>query len=292
LKDAYSTGDLQDAQYNFRYPGWWDDNANIWKMHDLSLSYRTGDLAWSMIALTRIYEVTGKQAYLTTVEEMGEWIVYNCQRAGSGIEGGYKGGWVWSWEQLAWQDSGVSTEHNIDLATAFRQLAIITGNSVWQTRSDSARNLVEAMWNPEEGYFNTGLNTDGTISDVNVLDIQAWGAMFFEAKPYWSSLDWAETNLSLDGLHFDFNDDLDGTWYEGVAHMAAAYISRGDDDKALALIDILRDAQASSQYSDGRGIPASDIYNLTTGFSWNYFNRISLGTTCWFLLADGGVNPF
>jgi hypothetical protein len=292
LKDGYSSGDLQDAQGNFRYPGWWDDDANMWKMHDLALSYRTGDLAWAMIAQTRLYEITGKQAYLTTVEEMGEWIVSNCQRTGSGIDGGYKGGWVWSWDQLAWQESGVSTEHNIDLAAAFGQLAILTGDAVWQTRSDSARAFVEAMWNTDEGYFYTGLNTDGTISDIKVLDVQAWAAMLFQDEPYWNALDWAEDNLSSDGLHFDFNDDLEGTWYEGVAHMAAAFWARGDDEKAVALLDILRNAQVSSPYADSKGIPGADTYSLTTGFSWNYYDRLSLGTTCWFLIAEGGVNPF
>ena len=132
---------------------------------------------------------------------------------------------------------------------------------------------------------------DGTISDVKTLDVQAWAAMLFQIEPYWSALDWAEMNLSPDGQHFDFNDDLDGTWYEGVAHMAAAFRARGDEEKAVALLDILRNAQASSQYGDGKGIPAADTYGLTTGFSWNYYDRLSLGATCWFLMAEGGVNP-
>ncbi len=292
LKDGYSTGDLKDAQGNFRYPGWWDYDEKMWKMHDLALSYRTGDLAWAMIALTGLYEVTGKQAYLTTVEEMGEWIVSNCERAGSEINGGYKGGWVWSWNQLAWQESGVSTEHNIDLAAAFGELAVLTGDAVWQTRSDSARSFVEAMWNTDEAYFYTGLNTDSAISDVNVLDVQAWAAMLFQTEPYWSSLDWSEANLSPDGLYFDFNDDLDGTWYEGIAHMAAAFRARGDEEKAVALLDILRNAQASGPNVNGQGIPGADTYSLTTGLSWNYYDRLSLGTTCWFLIAESGVNPF
>jgi hypothetical protein len=105
-------------------------------------------------------------------------------------------------------------------------------------------------------------------------------------------LDWPKSNLSPDGFRFDFNDDLDGTWYEGVAHMAAAFQAMGEDDKTVSLLDILEDAQASSPYDDGKGIPAADVYGLTTGFSWNYYDRLSLGTTCWFLLAEKGVNPF
>ena len=292
LKDAYCTGDLQDAQENFRYPGWWDDHANMWKMHELALSFRTGDLAWVMMALMRLYDVIGNPAYKTAAEEMGEWIVSNCQRAGNGINSGYKGGWVWSWDQLSWQEVGVSTEHNIDLAAAFQQLAMLTGDAVWQTRSDAAGSFVKAMWSAEQGFFHAGLNMDGTISEVKVLDIQAWAAMLFETEPYWSSLDWAKANLSPDGLHFDFNDDLDGTWYEGIAHMAAASREMGEDEKAAALLDILMNAQISSRYADGKGIPGSDTYGLTTGFSWNYYNRLSLGTTCWFLIAEEGINPF
>ena len=151
---------------------------------------------------------------------------------------------------------------------------------------------MEAMWNADEGYFYTGLNADGTISDVKALDVQAWAAMLFETEPYLSSLGWAEANLSPDGLHFDFNDDLDGTWFEGVAHMATAFQALGEDNKAVALLDILRNIQSSSLNGDGQGIPGTDVYGLTTGFSWNYYNRLSLGATCWFLLADGGVNPF
>ncbi|MFH2002936.1 MAG: hypothetical protein ABIK28_24935, partial [Planctomycetota bacterium] len=127
--------------------------------------------------------------------------------------------------------------------------------------------------------------------NAKVLDVQAWGAMFFQTEQYWNVLNWAEMNLSLNGLHFDFNDDLDGTWYEGVAHMAATFQARGGDEKAVALLDILRNAQTSSQYADGKGIPGSDIYDLTTGFSWNYYNRLSLGATCWFIMAEKGVNP-
>lgn len=61
--------------------------------------------------------------------------------------------------------------------------------------------------------------------------------------------------------------------------------------KAVALLDILRNIQSSSLNGDGQGIPGTDVYGLTTGFSWNYYGRLSLGATCWFLMAEGGVNP-
>ncbi len=300
LRDAYSAGDITDSQGAFRYPGWWEESAGMWYMHESALSFRTGDLAWAMLALTNMYRATGDASYLNAAKEMGEWIAANCERTGSGSNAGYSGGWVWNWDTESWQEIGTATEHNIDLVAVFDMLHAVTGKEKWQTRSDHAKDFVVAMWDGDTARFHTGLNPDGGISDVEVLDIQSWGAMLFATDPYWSALDWAAGHLAYptspeNPAHwqqFDFNDDLDGVWYEGTAQMAAAYIQAGQTSHYQNSLAPIRAAQYRAVHADGRGIPAAGIPGLTTGFDWQYSNRLALGPTAWCILAENGTSPF
>lgn len=265
-------------------------------MHDSALSFRTGDLAWVILALARLNEVAPDQGYLTAATEMGEWIETNCRRDGTGIDGGYSGGWVWDWDTEAWIEQGTSTEHNIDLAATFDALHDATDNADWQERAQHAQGFVESMWVGDQYYFETGLNPDGTFCSVNVLDVQAWGSLLLPSDPYADALDWAMNNLRVpvesgDDLHFDFNTDLDGTWYEGTAQMAAALESANRLQDAADALAPLRQAQLQTEFADERGIPAADVADLTTGFDWTYSNRLALGATCWFVFAEHGVNP-
>ena len=298
LRDAYEAGYVQDPQGNFRYPGWWEEQAQMWYMHESALSFRTGDLAWVIMALAKLHAATGKAKYLNAAKEMGEWIASKCERQGTGADSGYRAGWVWKWDQSAWLAHGASTEHNIDLVAAFAMLHHLTGDQEWKDRSDHAREFLEAMWSPVEGYFRTGVNADGTPSTVNVLDVQAWGALVLQRAPYWRALDWAAQHLSVDKVGdgdrecFDFNDDLDGVWYEGTAQMVVAYTAADRRAKADDSLAALRKAQTDEPNADGRGIVAADLYGLTTGFDWEYYDRLALGSTCWFIFAEHGYDPF
>ena len=76
------------------------------------------------------------------------------------------------------------------------------------------------------GYFFTGTLDDGvTTNTSNIpIDIQAWAVMAMpDEEIYHDGLIWAESNCYVekdDFKGFDFNNDLDGIWFEGTAQMA------------------------------------------------------------------------
>jgi len=92
---------------------------------------------------------------------------------------------------------------------------------------------------------------------------------------------------------FDFNNDLDGVWYEGTAQMTEAFRYTGQQANADKFLSILKSAQLPSG-----AMPATNKGTITTGFQlsdgsdWLYYQRPHVGTTSWLLLAEKGVNPY
>jgi uncharacterized protein YyaL (SSP411 family) len=120
----------------------------------------TGNMAWTIIALLRYYEVTKNETYLTGAKRLGNWIYDNCNdpRGVGGYTGGYEDKNVdWELEKIEWK----STEHNIDVYVAFMKLYEDTGNSTWREKAQHAKKFIEAMWAEEEGHFWTGTLNDG-----------------------------------------------------------------------------------------------------------------------------------
>ena len=81
----------------------------------------TGNMAWTIIALLRCYDVSKNETYLDASKRLGNWIYNNCNDSRGA--GGYTGGYVdenfdWVLEKATWK----STEHNIDVYVAFMKL--------------------------------------------------------------------------------------------------------------------------------------------------------------------------
>ena len=277
-----------------RMPGWYDTSQQRWFEDIVQVSTYVGNVAWAGLALLAFYETQGGSQYLVAAEQMGEWIEQDCRdsRGAGGYTAGFQG-----WEPTPVQLTYKATEHNIDLVALFERLFRITQDVKWSDRASHAKQFVFAMWDSVQGKFFTGTLDDGvTVSmDVIPLDVQAWSIMALrdEGKPYLSSLQYAETNLSA-GCGFSFsNQDRTGTWYEGTAQMAAAYKFTGQTDRATALISCLHEAQDPSG-----SVAAASKDGLATGFflpdgqPWLYYNRLHVGATGWLVLAENGINPF
>ncbi|RLB08493.1 MAG: hypothetical protein DRG39_08750 [Deltaproteobacteria bacterium] len=152
------------------------------------------------------------------------------------------------------------------------------------------------MWDEKEGHFWTGTLEDGvTINKSNIpLDIQAWAIMAFGEK-YKRAIEWVKNNcyVETDGFKgFDFNNDKDGIWFEGTAHMVIAYEIIGEETKADTYLKELEKAQKEAQNANGKGLVAGPHDGLTTGFDWVYNARLHIGATAWFIFAELGYNPF
>ncbi|MDW8002978.1 MAG: hypothetical protein RMJ39_10040 [Deltaproteobacteria bacterium] len=303
LRNAYQGGDLTlppgwnpgGREYTVRIPGWWDVKAGTWHEDAYMVGTDTGNMAWVMLALLTYYENFGGDKYLEAVKTLGEWIIKETKdvRGAGGYTGGYKG-WEGAQKKMLWK----STEHNLDLYVAFSRLYKITGQKIWKDSALHAKRFVEAMWNEEGGHFWTGTLEDGvTINKQNVpLDVNTWGLMaLLDVNKYKRGILWAEKNcyVEADGFKgFDFNNDRDHVWFEGTAQMVIAYQMIGEWNKANLYLSELRKAQTQAINSNGKGIVAASADGLTTGFDWQYFRRLHIGSTAWFIFAEMGYNPF
>jgi hypothetical protein len=306
LRDAYQGGDLilppgwtpNGRENTVRMTGWWDPNYITWQENKGFVGTSTGNLAWAMIALLSYYEQVNDSNYLDAAKVLGEWIEANT-RDTNGV-GGYVGGYE-GWEatsnnpqgqtKLTWK----STEHNIDVYVAFMRLHELTEEPNWLNGALHAQTFVEAMWDANEGHFWTGTLNDGiTINKTNIpLDIQAWAVMAMDG--YNSALSWAESNCyteANDFNGFDFNNDRDGIWFEGTAQMAVAYLINEEPNKADVYLSELRKAQESAANNNGKGIVAASHDGVTTGFGWEYFSRLHIGATSWYIFAEMEYNPY
>ena len=309
IRNAYQGGDLKlfpdwkphGKPYTVRMPGWWDVKNDTWYEDGFAVGTHTGNVAWTIIALLSLYEDTGDDKYLNTSIRMGEWIERECRNetGAGGYTGGYEG-----WEKTENNPQGQtrmpwkSTEHNIDVYVAFARLYKLSGNEVWKERALHAKHFVEAMWDEKEGHFWTGTLEDGTtINKATVpTDINAWSLMAMdEIDKYGRGIEWVENNcyVEADGFKgFDFNNDTDGIWFEGTAHMVIAYQILGNETGANLYLEELRSAQKEANNTNGKGLVAASHDGVNTGFDWVYDARLHVGATAWFVFAEHGYNPY
>ena len=305
LRNAYQAGDLvlpkgwtpNGRVGTVRMPGWYDVAQATWYEDEFQVSTNTGNMAWAMLSLVAYYEKQGGRKYLDAALKLGQWVQRNCRDTnGIGYTGGYQG-----WEPSASDSTRPrkltfkSTEHNIDLASAFGRLYALTGQAVWQERASSAKQFVISMWDGEGGKFWTGTQGDGVTPNKTVvpLDVQAWGVLLLRKK-YIGALDYAEKQLRV-GQGYDFSQtDLDGVWFEGTSQMASAYRWMGNKIWSDQLIKFV--AKSSTRAG---GVYAADRDGLTTGFDlegrsepWLYYHRVHVGATAWLTMAAYGMNPF
>ena len=278
IRDGYWANDLTDQS---------GENSSV-----KSPGTGTGNMAWTIIALLRYYEVTGDITYLNYSKCLGDWIYNNCNDTRGA--GGYTSGYTeWEPQKLEWK----STEHNIDVYAAFIKLHKATNNSTWQEGATYAKTFVESMWNEDEGHFWTGTTDDGTTinRDVRPLDVNTWGVMALDDVNISAINNWIENNCrttccGFEG--FDFNCDMDGIWFEGTAQVCISYQIGNETEKSDKYIEELRRAQTSANNSNGKGIVAACHDNVSTGFGWRYPNALHTGATAWYIFAERELNPY
>jgi len=99
--------------------------------------------------------------------------------------------------------------------------------------------------------------------------------------------------VEVDGFKgFDFNNDTDGIWFEGTAHMIIAYQILGDRTQSNLYLDELRNAQKEASNTNGKGLVAASHDSVSTGFDWIYDARLHTGATAWFIFGETGYNPY
>jgi hypothetical protein len=273
--------------------GFWDPEQGAWFEDYYAVSTSTGNIAWAILALTEAHRsFPDGDKYLDTAKRLGDFVLTTQSETG-GFTGGYE-----DWEGQEFSVTYKSTEHNIDLITAFGRLAELTGDDKYTAASENAKAFVMSMYDPALHLFYTGTATDGvTINkDVMPLDCNTWailalGEDFADGEAVLAEV---EKQFATDG-GYDFNTDKDGVWFEGTAQVALAYKAIGNDAKYKEILAFLE-----SNKSENGSITAADRDYVTTGFNvsgtddlpWNYARREHLGATAWLAFAELGVNPF
>lgn len=326
VRNAYQGGDLflppgwlpNGKAFTVRMPGWSNPEGTRWFEDEFQVSTATGNVAWAMLALLYFHESTGEQKYLSGAIRMGQWVIEHASdsRGAGGFTGGYDG-----WE-LGAASGGTpqcpaniflngqckrlykSTEHNIDLYSAFSRLYLADSNNrtQWAQAARQAKSFLLSMWDAAGGKFWTGTGEDGvtTFQDVIPADVQAWAiqALGTEAQPYRDvALAYVEANHKTSrGYGFKQNGGNscgDKTWFEGSSQVALSYLLSGNRPKWQALVSGIGSAQSMSG-----AMPAAEDPCVNTGFilndgsPWLYFPRLHVGATAWLALAEGETDPF
>jgi hypothetical protein len=269
-----------------------------------NLASEVGDMAWAGQALVQLYAATGRRAYLTGAEGVGNWVQANTYDTRGA--GGYTGGETASGQKIEWK----STEHNIDLYAFFTMLAGQTGQPAWSARAAWARRFVAAMWNPAQGRFNVGTISDGVTPNDSEMpeDVNSWSYLALRDPAYESSVGWNVRNLAVSGsgpgsgrgavdgfsgVSFCARDRT-GVWFEGAAHLADALEARGapgDATRAAGYLSDIYYAQRHGPNADGAGIMAASRDGLSDCGGGLYYASLHTGTTAWYILAARRVDP-
>ncbi len=252
-----------------------------------------GNNGWTMIALLSLYKSTGQADYLETAKRIGEFIW--SVRDTDGLFQGFQGGLHIPDNGLRIHRQWASTEHNLDVFSAFSTLYQITGESKWQEGAEHAHQFIEHMYDPRTGCFLAGTlnpNTRNTRPGQLPLDSQSWSILALpdSTKQIATLLKCAEQNhrTTADGFTgFDFNDDKDGVWFEGTAQMAVAYHHLNRPRMVDALLAELRRAQGmyAQRALNRQGLVAASHHGVTTGFHEPLLHHMHVGATAWNVFA-------
>jgi hypothetical protein len=313
-----------------RLPGWTDRDTRVWNESAEHVSSGTGNLAWVMIALLNYYEKWGGEKYLNAAITLGEWIETHTRdtHGAGGYTGGYTG-WEPSPTKLPWKSTEHNLDlyvafKRLCLITGNQTWcgrAEHAGNfvEVMWNEDDPALPMPpiansggcpEPLYSDvqEGSFYWTGTMIDGItiVTDSNKIpmDAQTWALMALgineqtrRAIKYneeYHYVPYTYTDPGTEAIFegFDFNNDRDAPWSEGTGQMVVSYWLLGEDTKALYYLDELRELQIKHPHGNGKGIVAAPCDGLTTGFHWEYFARLHVGATGWFIFSELKHNPY
>lgn len=290
LRDAYRAGAVEDGKP--LQNGWWDAKRKRWveAAHEYAGAYQDGtscgNVAWVALALLALHDATGAPRWRDAAVHLANWVVANASDA-RGV-GGFDGG-VESWLLVPRKASWKSTEHNIDLAALFGQLARISApGGDWAAQAKRARAFVAAQWDMASGHFWMGTMADGVtpLRAPSALDVQLWALLLPDTPREWRrALDWVERMHAVEG-GFDFTDVRDGLWTEGTGQAALVYRQLRREAAANTLL-----ASMARQVSLGGFLYASREPRITAAYSY-YYRRPHLAATAWAVFAALNLNPY
>ncbi|MFT3905125.1 MAG: hypothetical protein QM718_02300 [Steroidobacteraceae bacterium] len=291
LRNAYAAGGL--ASGAVKLGGWWSTDQQRWQEDGYQAGSDSGNQAWALLALLALADA-GHPQYLQGAVKLGSWLVTRLDARGvAGFAGGLQGE-----EPQPVVQRWKSTEHNVDLAAAFTQLAQRQNDARWTQAAQQAQRFVTAMWSSRCGCFAAGTQEDGfTPNALRALDAQVLPLLGLPqaTRRYAQALDTARNRLAARGGGLRYSDAPGALWTEGTAQTALLYRLMQRQSEAgslLALLTAQRDAQGR-YYAAGPGGVATGLGLATAPQTERvYERRPHLAALAWVALAEQGWNPF
>jgi hypothetical protein len=291
VRNAYAAGSV--GAERVKLPGWWDAKAQKWLEDGYQAGSDSGNTAWAMLALLTLDASTGDARYREGALRLGGWVEERADTRGAGGFTGGDFGHEPTPQHLRWK----STEHNTDLAAAFRWLARASGDSHWLDRARTASDFVTAMWNADSNWFAVGVAEDGVkLNPLLALDAQIWPLMALPGavNRYQEALSTCDRRLRI-GSGYTYSEAGGGLWTEGTAQVAVLLELLHRDGAARTL-----QASLQAQRAEDGGYYASDVPATPTGFMLAtdpskprvYFHIEHLGAAAWAALSEQHYNPF
>ena len=194
-----------------------------------------GNMAWAMLALLALDRTTNDPRYRAGAVRIAGWVEqWRDQRGAGGFTGGTFGEEP-SPVALKWK----STEHNADLAAAFRALAQTTGDKHWREPARAAETFVRAMWRADCNCFAVGSGEDGvTPNTLLALDAQIWPLLALGHRRATPRRQTVRNKPSQSG-GYAYSQAREGLWTEGTAQMPCSPRCLAADAEAAELNRII-----------------------------------------------------
>ena len=266
----------------------WQEGAN-WAEDGYQAGSDTGNMAWALLALLGLYNDGAGDKYRQGALRLAKYVEKSFDAPG--FAGGTFGG-----EPAPQHNGWKSTEHNIDLAAAFTQLAEATQDSHWILRANQARELAAAMWDKRCGCFAAGTGLDGrTPNHFLALDAQLWPLLSLPGgvARYSAALKTARNKMMV-GDGFSYSEAGKAVWTEGTAQAALLASLMHQQEQALQLLGVVERARApdGSYFAADRDTDTGFRLDTDPAQARRYFHLPHLGALAWTALAQRSFNPF
>ena len=287
LRNGYAAGAVTRP---VKLAGWWDTKENHWVEDRYQVGSDNGNMAWAMLALLALDRVTNDPRYRAGAVRIATWTL-----RWRDARGGFTGGTFAhepSPDTLHWK----STEHNTDLAAAYRALAQTTGDAQWLAPARAAEDFVRAQWTPACNCFAVGTAVDGvTPNPFLALDAQIWPLLALSnTTSYGAVLATVQDRLSQSG-GYAYSEARDGLWTEGTAQVALLQALLGHNAQAAALnrtVAAMRGPDGATYAADTPVLPTGFMLDTDPTKPRDYFHIPALAPAAWAALAERRFNPF
>lgn len=260
-------------------------------------SRAAGPNAWMILAINYYTYKTKDKKYLPLAITIADWLL-----SLEGIDGGITGGYNENNKAFGW----ISTEHNLDCYSAFRDLYILTKKEKYLKAAKKILIYLEKiLWYEREKRFFNGVWDPNYATDTSSWAVCSLGKKYaktldFAIKKSLCSHKYERNNVLVKGFDFGATyydshyPDKDAVWIEGTAQMVIAFhIADQKKQRDYYLKQIEKTITPSAVFEGTLGLPYASNLGTPAGSGWIMCPEpLCVSSAAWYLFAVKNFNPF